>query len=57
MQYIMGTTVDVYKQFTMSNSLPVIIDELDDDTRLLWFVERQVENVIFYIHGMPSFSS
>ncbi|PPQ85783.1 hypothetical protein CVT25_002845 [Psilocybe cyanescens] len=35
--------------------MPVIIDELDDDTRLLWFGERQTEDIIFYIYADAAF--
>ncbi|KAH9475180.1 Putative steryl acetyl hydrolase mug81 [Psilocybe cubensis] len=51
MQNLMGTTLDVYRKFAKANSLPIVIDELDDDTRLLWFGERQFENIVFYVHG------
>ncbi|PPQ66705.1 hypothetical protein CVT26_009565 [Gymnopilus dilepis] len=51
MQYVMGTTVDVYKHWAKQNKMEEVIDEIGMDARLLWFGERRTEKVILYVHG------
>ncbi|KAF9555947.1 alpha/beta-hydrolase [Agrocybe pediades] len=51
MQNMMGTTLGVYKEWTKKNGMPYLVDEIGEDARLMWFGERETENVILYIHG------
>jgi len=52
MQNMMGTTLDVYKHWTQKNGMPYLVEEIGEDARLLWFGERQLDNVVLYIHGV-----
>ena len=52
MQWLMArTTRETYEECTKEHKLPVLIDELGSDGRLLWLGERRSDKVILYIHG------
>jgi len=40
-----------YEEFAKAQKLPVLIDELGSDGRLLWLGERRTDKVILYVHG------
>jgi len=42
---------EVYEACAKEHNLPVLIDELGSDGRLLWLGERRTDNVILYVHG------
>lgn len=52
LQYALGTTHEVYMDWTKRNGLPAVIDELGEDSRLLWIGQRRTDRVILYFHGM-----
>ncbi|KAG6908729.1 hypothetical protein DXG01_003574 [Tephrocybe rancida] len=51
LQWALGDTLDVYKAFMKSQKLPLVIDELGENSRLLWIGERRTDRVILYFHG------
>ncbi|KAK7055412.1 Abhydrolase-3 domain-containing protein [Favolaschia claudopus] len=51
LQAIVGTTMTAYEKFCRANNLPLIIDELGEDARLLWLGPKRLEHVVLYIHG------
>ncbi|KAG6844167.1 hypothetical protein H0H87_009286 [Tephrocybe sp. NHM501043] len=51
LQWGMGDTLDVYKAHMKSQKLPLVVDELGENSRLLWFGERRTDRVILYFHG------
>jgi hypothetical protein len=56
--WLPGTTLGTYKKWVKVNGLPVVIDELGHDARLLWVGERSKDKVILYFHGgwIPAYS-
>jgi len=52
MQWLMGkSTLEAYEECAKQHKLPVLIDELGSDGRLLWMGERRTDKVILYVHG------
>ncbi|RDB17506.1 putative steryl acetyl hydrolase mug81 [Hypsizygus marmoreus] len=51
LQWLTGTTLDVYEAYVKANKLPRVVDELDEGARLLWIGERRTDRVILYFHG------
>ena len=51
LQWLSGTTLDVYRVFLKKQKLPVLVDDVGGGARLLWIGERQFEKVLLYIHG------
>ena len=45
------STRECYEGCTKEHKLPVLIDELGSDARLLWLGERRTDKVILYLHG------
>ena len=53
MQWLMAkSTREIYDECAKKNKLPVLIDELGSDGRLLWLGERRTDKVILYVHGV-----
>ena len=50
-QYALGTSEDVYHEWTKQNKLPAHVEPLGEDARLLWIGPRRTERVILYFHG------
>ena len=42
---------EVYEECAKEHKLPVLIDELGSDGKLLWLGERRTDKVILYVHG------
>jgi len=51
LQWALGDTYDVYKDWMKGQGLPLVIDELGENSRLLWIGERRTDRVILYFHG------
>jgi hypothetical protein len=51
LQAAFGTTMGTYKKWTKANQLPVTIDELGLDARLMWIGPKRLERVVLWIHG------
>ncbi|KAJ7677583.1 Alpha/Beta hydrolase protein [Mycena olivaceomarginata] len=51
LQAASGTTMGTYKKWTEANQLPVTIDELGLDARLMWIGPKRLERVVLWIHG------
>ena len=52
MQWLMAkSTREIYEECAKESKLPVLIDELGSDGRLLWLGERRTDKVILYVHG------
>ncbi|KAJ7832639.1 hypothetical protein B0H14DRAFT_2364673, partial [Mycena olivaceomarginata] len=51
LQYLLGTRFDVYKKWTKESQVPVVVDELGEDTRLLWIGHKRLDRVIRFCHG------
>ena len=45
------STRETYEECANEYQLPVLIDELGSDGRLLWLGERRTDKVILYVHG------
>jgi len=52
LQWLFGTTLGSYETWAKANKLPVVVDELGQDGRLLWIGERRTDKVILFLHGM-----
>ncbi|KAJ7655814.1 Alpha/Beta hydrolase protein [Mycena polygramma] len=50
-QYAFGTTLSVYKKWTKDTKLPVTVDELEEDARLLWIGPKRIDRVLYFCHG------
>jgi len=52
LQWLSATsTIEVYEKCAKEHNLPVLIDELGSDGRLLWLEDRRTDKVILYVHG------
>ncbi|KAJ7699595.1 Alpha/Beta hydrolase protein [Mycena rosella] len=51
LQYLLGTTFGVYRTWANKAHLPLVIDELGDDARLLWISPKRLDHVILFLHG------
>jgi len=51
LQWTMGTTLKVYEDWVKQSGLPIMVDELGEDARLLWIGKRRIDRVILYFHG------
>ncbi|KAF8220915.1 alpha/beta-hydrolase [Tricholoma matsutake] len=51
LQWVLSDTGTVYKAWVKQNGLPMIVDELSEDTRLFWIDKRRTDRVILYFHG------
>ncbi|KAG6852204.1 hypothetical protein C0991_002102 [Blastosporella zonata] len=51
LQWALGDTMGVYKAHMKSLNLPLAIDELGENSRLLWLGTRRTDRVILYFHG------
>ncbi|KAG6901554.1 hypothetical protein C0995_010611 [Termitomyces sp. Mi166 len=51
LQWELGDTLGVYKDYMKKQKLPLVIDELGENSRLLWIGERRTNRVILYFHG------
>ena len=51
MQWALGDTSEVYKDYMKGQELPLVTDELGENGRLLWIGERRTDRVILYFHG------
>jgi len=51
MQWTMGNSDTIYKSWAQQNGLPIVVDELSEDTRLFWIGKRRTDRVILYFHG------
>ena len=45
------STREIYEECAKEHQLPVLIDELGSDGRLLWLGERHTDKVILFVHG------
>ena len=44
-------TCQVYEEYVKEHKLPVPVNELGSDGKLLWLGERRADKVILYVHG------
>ncbi|KAF7363151.1 Abhydrolase-3 domain-containing protein [Mycena venus] len=51
LQYLLGTTLGVYRTWTRKAQLLPVIDELGEDARLLWIGPKRLDRVILFLHG------
>ncbi|KAG5638085.1 hypothetical protein H0H81_001852 [Sphagnurus paluster] len=51
LQWALGDTMDVYRDWMNTQKLPLVIDELGEKARLLWIGQRRTDRVILYFHG------
>lgn len=52
---MLGSTQDMYNTFVEERNLPNIVEELGNDSRLLWVGPRYTEQIILYFHGICQF--
>ncbi|KAJ7651424.1 Alpha/Beta hydrolase protein [Roridomyces roridus] len=46
-----GSTLNVYTKWAKQVKMPVVVDELGDDARLLWLGPKRLDHVILFDHG------
>jgi len=51
LQYAFGNTLSIYQKWTKSAKLSPVVDELEDDARLLWIGPKRTDRVLLYCHG------
>ncbi|KAG5641211.1 hypothetical protein DXG03_005759 [Asterophora parasitica] len=51
LQWALGDTRDVYNDWVKGQKLPQVVDELGENSRLLWIGQRRTDRVILYLHG------
>ncbi|KAG5636060.1 hypothetical protein H0H81_009231 [Sphagnurus paluster] len=51
LQWALPDTANVYKAWMQSHKMPLVVDELGQNSRLLWVGERRTDRVILYFHG------
>lgn len=50
-QWFMGDTYHVFKNWTKQNGMSALSDDLGENTRLLWIGRPRTDKVILYFHG------
>ncbi|KAF8970925.1 Alpha/Beta hydrolase protein [Flammula alnicola] len=55
-QYITPPSVDAYKAWAKSNNLPITVEELVDDTALMWIGPKRTDKVVLYFPGGAYFA-
>lgn len=51
-QVIFGDEIDgIYKKWAVGRKLPVTIDDLGDDAKLMWVGPKRTDRVILFLHG------
>lgn len=49
---IFGDEIDgIYKKWAVGRKLPVTIDDLGDDAKLMWVGPKRTDRVILFLHG------
>ncbi|KAF7373556.1 Abhydrolase-3 domain-containing protein [Mycena sanguinolenta] len=51
LQAVFGTTLETYKKWSKAAKLPVTVDELGEDGRLLWIGQKRLDRVVLFAHG------
>ncbi|KAJ4480639.1 Alpha/Beta hydrolase protein [Lentinula edodes] len=51
LQYFLGTSVGIYSEWARKEKLPITIDELQGEGKLLWIGPKRTEKVILFCHG------
>ncbi|PPQ74631.1 hypothetical protein CVT26_007440 [Gymnopilus dilepis] len=51
LQYLLPTSVEAYKRWAQTNNLPIILEELVDDTVIMWIGPKRTDKVVLYIPG------
>ncbi|KAK7038019.1 Abhydrolase-3 domain-containing protein [Favolaschia claudopus] len=51
LQALFGTTLTTYSKWSKAANLPLVIDELGQDARLLWIGPKRLEKVVLFVHG------
>ncbi|KAJ7642246.1 Alpha/Beta hydrolase protein [Roridomyces roridus] len=46
-----GSTLDVYTNWAVKAKVPLVVDEIGGDAKLLWIGPRRLERVILVVHG------
>lgn len=53
-QYLIPTALVSYKSWAVSNSMPVTVESLANDTSIMWIGPKRTDRVILYFPGaMP----
>ncbi|KAF5377907.1 hypothetical protein D9615_006790 [Tricholomella constricta] len=51
LQWALGDTREVYNNWMKGQKLPQVVDELGENSRLLWIGKRRTDRVVLYLHG------
>ncbi|KAJ3837268.1 Alpha/Beta hydrolase protein [Lentinula raphanica] len=51
LQYFLGTSVGIYSDWARKVHLPITIDELPGEGKLLWIGPKRTDKVILFCHG------
>lgn len=54
MQYMIPNSVDGYKAWASTNSLPITVETLSHDTSIMWIGPKRTDRVVLYFHGAYS---
>ena len=54
LQYLLGTTDQVYRTWAKNNGTLVAEEEIGQNAKLYWLGRKQSKRVILYLHGMLS---
>ncbi|KAF8626654.1 hypothetical protein AX15_004745 [Amanita polypyramis BW_CC] len=61
LQYVIGTTDQVYRSWAEKSNVPVVVEELGEGAKLYWLGPKRPDRVILYLHGgaflIPMFPS
>jgi hypothetical protein len=50
-QFALGTTVQVYEGWAKQNGLPVVMEDIGSNAKLLWIGPKRTDRVVLYFHG------
>jgi hypothetical protein len=51
LQHYTGTTRQVYNSWCKASNIAVNMEEIGENTKLLWLGDRGLDKVIVYLHG------
>ena len=51
MRAILPPTLAVYENFMKQAKMEPVVEEIGEDTRLLWIGQRKIDRALLYFHG------
>ncbi|KAF8346546.1 Alpha/Beta hydrolase protein [Amanita rubescens] len=56
LQYLLGTTDQVYRAWAKNNGIPIVEEEIGQNTKLYWLGRKQSKRVILYLHAILQYT-